>query len=323
VSISRLAKFGALLLAWGALAPFVFAAPPPEGEPVAKKPAEAAKEKSGSKFLRLRREDDGKLRSMETAMVRYVTPAGVAPALAVDLIGAVHVGEKSYYERLNGLFASYDALLYELVAPEGTRIPKGGRASTHPVGMLQQGMKDMLELEYQLEHVDYEQDNFVHADMSPEDFSRSMEARGESFLSMMFRMMGQSMAMQSKRQQPGDVEMLFALFDPNRALALKRVMAEQFEDLEGVMAAFEGPDGSTIISERNKKALDVLKQEISDGKQRIGIFYGAGHMPDMEQRLISDFGLQRQSERWFEAWDLRDPKPAARGSKPAKKQKAR
>ena len=47
--------------------------------------------------------------------------------VVVDLIGAVHVGEKAYYEALNKQFEDYDAVLYELVAPEGTRVPKGAK----------------------------------------------------------------------------------------------------------------------------------------------------------------------------------------------------
>jgi len=96
-----------------------------------------------------------------------------------------------------------------------------------------------------------------------------------------------------------------ALFDKNRALSLKRVMAEQFEDLEGAMSAFSGPAGSTLISERNKVALAVLAEQIKAGKKRISIFYGAGHMPDMEERLIKDLAVHRDAERWIVAWDLR------------------
>ena len=68
----------------------------------------------------------------------------------VDLVGAVHVGEKSYYAALNECFKKYDAVLYELVAPPGTRIPKGAKPGAHPVAMLQNGLKDMLALEHQL-----------------------------------------------------------------------------------------------------------------------------------------------------------------------------
>jgi len=69
---------------------------------------------------------------------------------------------------------------------------------------------------------------------------------------------------------------------------LKRVLAGQFEHMDSMMEALEGPDGSTIIAERNKVALETLKEQIAAGKLKIGIFYGAGHMPDMERRLIDD-----------------------------------
>ena len=51
------------------------------------------------------------------------------------------------------------------------------------------------------------------------------------------------------------------------------------------MVSFGGEDGSAIITDRNKKALVVLKKEIADGKKKIGIFYGAGHLSDMDKRL--------------------------------------
>jgi len=126
-------------------------------------------------------------------------------------------------------------------------------------------------------------------------------------------MMGQGLAQQNKASnRTSDAELLIALFDPNRALALKRIMAEQFEDLKGSMSIFDGPEGSTIITERNKKALEVLARQIKDGKKRLAIFYGAGHMADMERRLLADFGVERESLSWLEAWDLRDEKPQPR-----------
>jgi hypothetical protein len=101
------------------------------------------------------------------------------------------------------------------------------------------------------------------------------------------------------------MKLLMALFAKDRELRLKRILAEQFQDLEGSIAALEGPNGSTIISERNKRALEVLQKQIKAGKRRIGIFYGAGHLPGMERRLIDDFGLERAGVEWVEAWNLR------------------
>jgi hypothetical protein len=228
--------------------------------------------------------------------------------LKVDLVAAVHVGEASYYRKLNKIFKDYDALLYELVAPEGTRIPKGGggAARSSPVGALQGGMTSILGLAFQLENIDYTKDNFVHADLSPTEFSESMKARGESFMQMFFRMMGQAMAQQSHDPTgSSDMKLLMALFSEDRDLKLKRILAEQFEDLEVSMAALEGPDGSTLITERNKRALEVLAKQIKAGKRNVGIFYGAGHLPGIERDLIEDFGLKRSKIRWIEAWNLR------------------
>ena len=135
-------------------------------------------------------------------------------------------------------------MLYELVAPPGTRIPKGATSSRHPVGALQTALKNVLGLEHQLEYVDYQKENLLHADMSPDQFSKSMQDRGESFWTILFRMMGEGISKQAKYQAQGksfDAELLLALFDNNRAVRLKRVLAEQFEDLEGAMARSTAP----------------------------------------------------------------------------------
>ena len=70
------------------------------------------------------------------------------------------------------------------------------------------------------------------------------------------------------------------------------------------MLMFDGPEGSTIITERNKKAFEVLDKQLKDGKKNVAVFYGAGHLPDMEKRLAADFGLKREGEKWLTAWSL-------------------
>jgi len=271
------------------------------------------KESRERRFLRLSRRDDQSPLALEAAIVRYVPSDCGRSHPTVDLISAVHVAEKSYYGELNRRFKDYDVVLYELVAPEGTRIPKGGAGvGASPVSMLQNAMTGVLELEFQLRGIDYTAENLVHADMSPEQFSESMRTRGESMFQVFFRMMGYAMAGQNTQAGgSSDLRLFLALFNKNRALAMKRVMAEQFEDMEGSLTAINGPDGSTLITERNKVAVEVLREEIAAGHKKLAIFYGAGHMPDFEQRLRDELGLVPIKTEWLMAWDLKGkPKKA-------------
>src|SRR3569833_2343207 len=113
-----------LVFAWGALAA---AAKEPEADQkkADKKPADAKSEEKAKEpaFLRLLKDDKKRPLEMQTAIVRYAKP-GDDSGLYVDLIAAVHIGDAQYYKRLNEQFEEYDALLYELVAPDGTRVPK-------------------------------------------------------------------------------------------------------------------------------------------------------------------------------------------------------
>ena len=133
-----------------------------------------------------------------------------------------------------------------------------------------------------------------------------MHTRDESFLQMFSHMMGQAMATQF--QQPAtnsDARFLFTLFAPGRELRLKKLLAKQFEGPAVTIQALEGGQGATLIGERNKRCLTVLRRQLESGGKRIAIFYGAGHVPDLSDRLIKDFGLRPASTKWITAWDLR------------------
>ncbi|HEX4412341.1 MAG TPA: hypothetical protein VH107_01850 [Lacipirellulaceae bacterium] len=270
--------------------------------------------KLGQDWVRLDQDAAGEVRGMQTAIVRY-TPGGLAlkdAATQVDLIAAVHIADPAYYAKLNERFKHYDVLLYELVAPEGTVVEKGrGTSNAHPIGAMQNVFKDVLQLDHQLEDVDYTRPNFVHADMSPDDFKKAMEERNDTFLQMYFRLIGQAMAHQSEMAAKGDAsdfELFSAMLAPDRPRRLKIVLAKQLSEMESLMVSFGGENGSAIITDRNKKALAVLKKEIADGKKKIGIFYGAGHLSDMDKRLRSDFGLEPVAITWLTAWDLAEKK---------------
>jgi hypothetical protein len=266
----------------------------------------------GEKWVRLLRDKGRDPLAMQTAIVRYV-PASDARAgkpadqydKYVDLVGAEHNADQSYYQALNRRFRHYDAVLYELVAPEGTQVPVGrGTSSSHPLGALQNGMKNMLEVEHQLEQIDYTRPNFVHADMSPDEFFESMENREEGFVQMYFKIMGASLAHQNQQAAAGespDVDIMAALFSSDRARRLKIAMAKQFEGMEELLVGLAGPEGSTLITERNKRAMDVLQQELAAGKHKLAVFYGAGHLSNMQEQLEKRFDMQPVAIEWLDA----------------------
>lgn len=288
-------------------------------KPAGERPQDTASGAARVQFVRLV-ERKGEPQFLQTAIVSYRptaspsegpasetggTEQSLPPDLQIDLVGVIHIAEQSYYERLNRLLRNYDVVLYELVAPEGTRVQPGTRSS-HPISAIQVSAKDFLGLAFQLDVIDYQRENFVHADMSPEEFSQAMKERGESVWAIFFRAFGYGLARSQSRQDRSDEgDFLAALFSKDRQLQMKRLFARQLaEDVEGQIRVLEGPEGSTLISGRNDKVLQVLQKQIAAGHRRIAIFYGAGHMFHFHRRLL-ELGLTPTKTRWLNAWDLR------------------
>jgi hypothetical protein len=76
-------------------------------------------------------------------------------------------------------------------------------------------------------------------------------------------------------------------------------------DVETVTAGFNDANGeNTLIKGRNAKAFKVLREELDVGKKQLAVFYGAGHLADMAERLEKDFEMEKKQTTWLDAWDL-------------------
>ena len=265
-------------------------------------------------YLRFVPGDDPGEGELQTAIVTMVGEGGVT----VDLISVVHVADGAYYRKLEKRFRAYDSLLYEMVKDEDVKpVPgEGGGLLT----FFQRTLKDLLDLEFQLDAVDYTRKNFVHADLDPDTFARLQRERGESLLSLMFKVLkADLLARQSGEKSPqvGLVQLALALSSDDSARALKYLLAQQMQHMEAIIAGIEespSGEGSVIVAERNRKAIEVLRARLKAGDRKLGIFYGGAHMPDMEKRLARELGLRRSGEEWLAAWSIRRKKetgPAA------------
>lgn len=270
-------------------------------------------------FIRTARDAQGQPASMQVSISRYA-----GPGYTVDLVAAVHVGEKSYYQALNQAFKAYDAVLFELIAdPEVAEerkeayragLPSGfyGRDSSNPLAAMQTMLCDLLSLQYQLELVEYGAPNFVHADLTPAEFAKSWKDRKESVQQLIVKLFQLSLDEPELAENPALEELsLFGIMTrgPNERekILLRQVFAVSFEHLDKFNEVLNGKNGSTIVSARNDRALKVMAQQVRKGKKRLAIFYGAAHLPDMEKKLTAKGKHKLKSQRWMVAWDLRLP----------------
>ncbi|HET7843268.1 MAG TPA: hypothetical protein VFL14_03895, partial [Xanthomonadales bacterium] len=120
-----------------------------------------APDKTPSDFVRFVKVGDGG--HLDTAITKYARGD-----VELVLFAAVHIADGACYATLNDRFTTCDVLLYELVGPADYRPTKDREPrGFNPISMLQQGLKNMLELSFQLDEIDYQAPNFVHADMTP------------------------------------------------------------------------------------------------------------------------------------------------------------
>jgi hypothetical protein len=281
-------------------------------------PCAEAQDKS-TKYVRIVRVD-GEPVALQTSIARFV-PAKGDGDVRVDLISVIHFGEKSYYRDLDMRLAQYDALLYELVAPEGHAVPpKGSDVPSSPFRIMQRMTQSVLGLAAQLDHIDYTRKNFVHADLSPAQMMKAMAARGEDGVTLALGITADLLrqynleARRSKSQRPiarrsvarrRQPDLLSNLLEPGGISDLKRQFAEQLVRQAAPDGGLGRTLGTILVDDRNKAAMRVFGKELAKGKRRIGIFYGAAHMPDFERRLVVDFGMKKTSTTWATAWDLR------------------
>lgn len=310
--MNRYLRFVALLLA---CAPsFVLAEPEAKGGQQAGFPEQA---------IRLSVVSPDRQR-LETPVAAYVNADG----REVLLIGAVHVAEKSYYARLNQLFKQCDLLLFEMVGGEKTqrheelkrRIdrgkPLGGltpeearewddmeRLQHSDTGVLMkllggmyQSMSKALNLQSQKDGIDYSPAHFVHADMTLEEFNEAQARRGESLGTLILKSVVSSLNPEKKAPQINELKLIKDLLTGNNAGVkneLMRLLADP--------SSRDEMEDSVILEGRNVKCCEIFDQWRGKGYVKIGIFYGAAHLPGLHEEMVKR-GYRLREVQWLPAW---------------------
>ncbi|KAI3417010.1 uncharacterized protein J3R85_014855 [Psidium guajava] len=309
-------------------------------------------------FMRFKRGSHKANGELQTAVVSYRKrfPWSLLwPFLQVDLVSTIHIADREYFSTLQRELEPYDCVLYEMVAsreslenrrsPVATKRLKSSRARGFNIlGCIQRQMARMLMLDFQLDCLDYQAENWYHADLDFETFKLLQLEKGESFFTFARDMtLRSTKAMIQPASIPEDLgpwrsKLLWA----SRVLPMPLVglliiggacadvgsQASEYPELEALsrldlgaaMKVFlarrltseftqvtaDVEEKSVIIGERNKAAIEALRMAIDDGHRRIAILYGGGHMPDLGRRLREEFDLVPSRVQWVTAWSIRN-----------------
>jgi hypothetical protein len=234
------------------------------------------------------------------------------------LTGVIHIGDAAYYQALQKHLDAQALVLFEGVGGESLKRGPGSKnqdtneGETESGFALQSQMAHALGLEFQLETIEYNRPNFRNSDLSVEEIAALM-ARSDSdvqtgaawnFEQLMKMMEGQS-------AWSGLVQLGFSLIGgQKRFQSLTKVMFIQtLGDLGGDIQTLGGMPPAmrelmrVLVEERNHKVMKDLRGELRRHKsdESISIFYGAGHMTDLERRLQRDLNYEPREEIWFAA----------------------
>lgn len=232
---------------------------------------------------------------LQIAVTDYVS---ATTSQTVTLYGVVHIADADYYKTVQTDLDKFDVVLYEGVKP---RVKVN--AETKVLNLIQHLAGDVLGLEFQLDSIDYTRKNLVHADIAMEDLQDRM--KGQEVTPF-----GQFL----KDDNISFIKPFLKVAGPliKEFLKTQPQIQNQFKDNLGKQLA--GADiGSqlspemyqAIVIDRNKIVIKVMQEQFekNPSKKTYSIFYGAAHMPDMEQRL-AELGFKKSSKRWLTAWKV-------------------
>lgn len=176
---------------------------------------------------------------------------------------------------------------------------------------LQSQLADALGLKFQLTSLPYDKENWRCSDMALDEVNRRLSAKGLDFSLMGGTLAGSSFPAALIKVLLGLIKMADSFTDGAVTDTFKVVMIELLGDPrimdEGLTQLGEG-FGDVIINDRNQVVIDDLKRVIESEPQvkSVAILYGAGHMPDMLDRLHAQLGYERTpaQERWFGAMSV-------------------
>jgi hypothetical protein len=267
---------------------------------------------------------------LQIALRKFVAPQG---GPVIWLAAVMHIGEPEYYQALQHFLNAQTIVLYEGINPDAhphhvhdstaasasdstTAAPP---SSTNDDYSMQATLAHSLGLVFQLDAIDYDRTNFLNSDLSVLQIQRIMAegrlpaAPGEKGGSnAAFGILLQIMDGSSFLGSLVKAGLQFVADSPQLQAVAKLTMIEAVGRLKGDLSDVQGlpPDWKklikVLIEARNKNLLSDLADELKKipGTGSIAVFYGAGHMDDMEKRITGDLHYHPAEDVWLPAFSV-------------------
>jgi hypothetical protein len=173
-------------------------------------------------------------------------------------------------------------------------------------GNIQSELAEALNLAFQLEAIDYSHPSWRCSDMAIDQLKRELDRRGADFTVLEDTLAGTSFSGRIARILLQAVRLFDRFTDGAVSDTVKVVLIEMLADeslIEMSMQQFDPALMEVLIDERNQVVIDDLQQVLREqpGAQSIAVFYGAGHMQDLAERLRDQLGYAHEGGRWFKA----------------------
>ncbi|MFK7962317.1 MAG: hypothetical protein AB8G96_17540 [Phycisphaerales bacterium] len=173
---------------------------------------------------------------------------------------------------------------------------------------LQASLASALGLAYQLDTVDYDRPHFVPSDMAIDEVNSAMTERGADFSLVEGTLAGSSLPARVVKMMLNIVGMADRFTGGAASVAMKVMFVEMLGDesvFDSGMQQLDPAFGEVIIDVRNQRVIDDLAAVLTRGPERletIAVFYGAGHLVDLGERMEDQLGYEATGDvQWLPA----------------------
>jgi hypothetical protein len=247
---------------------------------------------------------------LQIAARRFNPARGRGPD--IWLVGASHIGDSNYFATLQRRLDAQPLVLFEGVGARSKKI----KFDPEEESSVQHTLATSLGLVFQLSAIDYDRPHFQNSDLTIAQLQSLFQSGGKAGgqgtkAGAEFQQLLQVMNGSSFLGALVHVGIRFIGANPRLQAMTKVVLIELLGQIKGDLAQLKGMPPEiqrlleVIIQERNKVVIEDVKKELAGRWPRdIAVFYGAGHMADLEKRLRTELNYVPRKTVWLTAMSV-------------------